>query len=117
MSFGTFLPQNEAFVTAQGENYAKNSESLLYNGPFTLAKWDGTGLSWQLLKNEEYWDKDTVKLTEINYDVVKETGTGVNLYTEGEKDRASLSGEYAMQYAADPELINESETSVFLFQI
>ncbi len=44
MSFGTFLPQNEAFVTAQGENYAKNSESLLYNGPFTLAKWDGTGL-------------------------------------------------------------------------
>ena len=48
MSFGTFLPQNEEFVTAQGENYAKNSESLLYNGPFTLAKWDGTSLSWQL---------------------------------------------------------------------
>ena len=48
MSFGTFLPQNEEFVTSQGENYAKNSESLLYNGPFTLTKWDGTGLSWQL---------------------------------------------------------------------
>ena len=89
MSFGTFLPQKEEFVTAQGENYAKNSESVLYNGPFTLANWDGTGLSWQLLKNEEYWDKDTVKLTEINYDVVKEPGTGVNLYTEGEKDQSS----------------------------
>ena len=25
------------------------------------------------LKNEQYWDKDTVKLTEINCDVVKET--------------------------------------------
>ena len=116
MSFGTFLPQNEAFVTAQGENYAKNSESLLYNGPFTLAKWDGTGLSWQLLKNEEYWDKDTVKLTEINYDVVKEPGTGVNLYTEGQKDRAPLSGDFAMQYSADADLINESETSVFYFK-
>ena len=116
MSFGTFLPQNEAFVTAQGENYAKNSEAVLYNGPFTLANWDGTGLSWQLLKNEEYWDKDTVKLTEINYDVVKEPGTGVNLYTEGEKDKAPLTGEFAMQYAADPELINESETSVFYFK-
>ncbi|SFQ23882.1 oligopeptide transport system substrate-binding protein [Psychrobacillus psychrotolerans] len=116
MSFGTFLPQSEAFVTTQGENYAKNSESLLYNGPFTLAKWDGTGLSWQLLKNEEYWDKDTVKLTEINYDVIKETATAVNLYTNGEKDRAGLSGEYAMQYAADPELVNELETSVFYFK-
>lgn len=116
MSFGTFLPQNEEFVTAQGENYAKNSEALLYNGPFTLASWDGTGLSWQLLKNEEYWDKDTVKLTEINYDVVKEPGTGVNLYSEGQKDKAPLTGEFAMQYAADPELINESETSVFYFK-
>ncbi|GGA18064.1 MULTISPECIES: peptide ABC transporter substrate-binding protein [Psychrobacillus] len=116
MSFGTFLPQKEEFVTAQGENYAKNSEALLYNGPFTLANWDGTGLSWQLLKNEEYWDKDTVKLTEINYDVVKEPGTAVNLYTEGQKDRAGLTGEFAMQYAADPELINESETSVFYFK-
>ena len=34
----------------------------------------------------------------------------------GEKDRAALSGEFAMQYAADPELINESETSVFYFK-
>lgn len=116
MSFGTFLPQSEEFVTAQGANYAKNSEALLYNGPFTLANWDGTGLSWQLLKNEEYWDKDTVKLTEINYDVVKEPGTAVNLYSEGQKDRAGLSGEFAMQYAADPELITESETSVFYFK-
>ncbi|MER2076807.1 peptide ABC transporter substrate-binding protein [Psychrobacillus psychrotolerans] len=116
MSFGTFLPQSEAFVTSQGENYAKNSESLLYNGPFTLAKWDGTGLSWQLLKNEEYWDKETVKLTEINYDVVKEPGTAVNLYTEGQKDRAGLTGDFAMQYGADPDLIHESETSVFYFK-
>lgn len=116
MSFGTFLPQNEEFVTTQGENYAKNSEALLYNGPFTLAKWDGTGLSWQLLKNEEYWDKETVKLTEINYDVVKETATAVNLYTNGEKDRVTLSGEYAMQYAADPDLLLEGEATTFYFK-
>ncbi|WP_144509496.1 peptide ABC transporter substrate-binding protein [Bacillus sp. FJAT-22090] len=116
MSFGTFLPQKEEFVTAQGDNYAKNSEALLYNGPFTLSGWDGTGLTWQLLKNEEYWDKDNVKLTQINYDVVKETATAVNLYTNGEKDRTGLSGEYAMQYAADPDLLNESDTSVFYFK-
>ncbi|MEK4484875.1 peptide ABC transporter substrate-binding protein [Psychrobacillus sp. FSL H8-0484] len=116
MSFGTFLPQKEEFVTSQGENYAKNSEAVLYNGPFSLTAWDGTGLSWKLVKNDQYWDKDTVKLTEINYDVVKETATRVNLYTNGEKDRTSLDGEYAMQYAADPELLKELETSVFYFK-
>ncbi|WP_313892490.1 peptide ABC transporter substrate-binding protein [Psychrobacillus sp.] len=113
MSFGTFLPLKEEFVTAQGENYAKNSEAVLYNGPFSLTGWDGTGLSWQLVKNDQYWDKDTVKLTQINYDVVKETATAVNLYTNGEKDRTGLTGEYAMQYAADPELLKETDTSVF----
>lgn len=116
MSFGTYLPQKEEFVTAQGENYAKNSDAVLYNGPFTLANWDGTGLSWQLLKNEQYWDKENVKLTEINYDVVKEISTAVNLYTNGEKDRTSLTGEYAMQYAADPELLLEADTSTFYFK-
>ncbi|MEK4522848.1 peptide ABC transporter substrate-binding protein [Psychrobacillus sp. FSL W7-1457] len=116
MSFGTFLPQKEEFVTTQGENYSKNSEALLYNGPFALQDWDGTGLSWKLVKNDQYWDKDTVKLTEINYDVVKEVATAVNLYTNGEKDRTGLSGEYAMQYANDPELVTEMETSVFYFK-
>lgn len=116
MSFGTFLPQKEEFVTTQGENYSKNSEALLYNGPFVLQNWDGTGLNWKLVKNDQYWDKDTVKLTEINYDVVKETATAVNLYTNGEKDRAGLSGEYAMQYANDPELVTEMDASVFYFK-
>ncbi|MFF2752243.1 peptide ABC transporter substrate-binding protein [Psychrobacillus sp. NPDC058041] len=116
MSFGTFYPLKEEFVKAQGDNYAKNSESLLYNGPFTLTNWDGTGLTWKLVKNDQYWDKDTVKLTEINYDVVKENATAVNLYTNGEKDRTGLTGEYAMQYADDPEKIVQPDTSIFWFK-
>ncbi|QFF98243.1 peptide ABC transporter substrate-binding protein [Psychrobacillus glaciei] len=116
MSFGTFYPLKEAFVTAQGDNYAKNSDSVLYNGPFTLADWDGTGLTWKYLKNDQYWDKDTVKLTEINVDVVKEVPTAVNLYTNGEKDRVGLSGDYASQYADDPEVVNQPDTAVYYFK-
>jgi oligopeptide transport system substrate-binding protein len=113
MAFGTFLPQKEAFVTEKGDAYASNSDNLLYNGPFTLTNWDGTGLTWAMEKNPEYWDAETVKLDKINVDVVKESGTGVNLYTSGEKDRAGLSGEYAMQYADDPEVVRELEPTVF----
>lgn len=116
MSFGTFLPQSEAFVTAQAADYATNSDTLLSNGPFVLKAWDGTGLSWQLVKNDQYWDAENVKLTEINYNVVKETGTALNLYTTGEKDRTGLSGEYAMQYANDADLVTEMETTLFYFK-
>lgn len=113
MSFGTFYPQNEAFVTEKGDAYASNSDNILYNGPFTLTEWDGTGLSWVYKKNPEYWDADTVKLETINIDVVKETGTALNLYQTGEKDRTGLSSEYAMQYAEDPEMIQDLNPSVF----
>lgn len=113
MAFGTFYPLNEEFVTAAGDDYATNSENLLYNGPFVLTNWDGTGLSWSLEKNPEYWDAETVNLETINYDVVKETSTAVNLYQSGEKDRTGLAGEFAMQYANDPEVVSELEPVLF----
>ncbi|HSJ37862.1 MAG TPA: peptide ABC transporter substrate-binding protein [Planococcus sp. (in: firmicutes)] len=113
MAFGTFYPQNEAFVTEAGDAYASNSENLLYNGPFMLTNWDGTGLTWTMEKNPEYWDADTVQLETINVDVVKETSTALNLYQSGEKDRAGLSGEFAMQYADDPEVVKELQPVLF----
>ncbi|RLQ92975.1 peptide ABC transporter substrate-binding protein [Planomicrobium sp. Y74] len=113
MAFGTFYPQNEEFVTEKGDDYASNSDNLLYNGPFVLTNWDGTGLTWTMEKNEEYWDAETVTLETINVDVVKETSTALNLYQSGEKDRVGLSGEFAMQYADDPEVVKELEPTLF----
>lgn len=117
MSFGTFYPLNEEFVTEQGDAYASNSDSMIYNGPFVFTDWDGTGNSWKYVKNDNYWDADTVKLDEIYVDVVKETSTAVQLYEKGQIDRITLSAEYAMQYADDPEAINELETAVFYFKM
>ena len=116
MAFGTYLPLNEKFVTEQGDAYATNSDALISNGPFTLTEWDGTGSSWSLVKNDQYWDAENVKLTQINYDVVKETATAVNLYKTGEVDRTGLSGEFAAQYANDPELLKEKDSVVFYFK-
>ncbi|TWT07295.1 peptide ABC transporter substrate-binding protein [Planococcus sp. CPCC 101016] len=116
MSFPTFYPQNEAFISEKGDAYASNSENLIFNGPFTLTDWDGTGLTWKMQKNPEYWDAETVKLETINVDVVKEPATAVNLYNSGEKDRAGLSGEFAMQYANDENLVTELEPTVFYFK-
>ncbi|KAF1301962.1 peptide ABC transporter substrate-binding protein [Candidatus Enterococcus willemsii] len=100
LAFPTFFPQNEAFVTEQGDSYGKNSENLIYNGPFTLADFDGPGTdtSWTYLKNEDYWDKDTVQLTKIDNQVVKESSTSVNLFETGQADDILLTGELAKQY-------------------
>ena len=77
----------------------------MYNGPFTLSEWDGTGLSWTYNKNPDYWDQKNVALAKITNEVTKETATGINLYQDDKLDLVRLTGEYAKQYLTDPEFI------------
>lgn len=116
LSLSMFLPQNEAYVTEKGSQYASNSDNLLYNGPFVLTDWDGTGLSWSYKKNDTYWDASTVELEQINVDVVKETSTAINLYDAGSVDTIKLSGEYVQTKEGDPDLKSEPTSSVFYFK-
>ena len=58
----------------QGDKYGLEADKLLYNGPFTMSQWKHEQ-NYQLKKNPNYWDKDTVKLDEINVSIVKETST------------------------------------------
>lgn len=101
LTFPTLFPQKREFVTKEGGKYGQDSEHLLYNGAFKLAKWDGTGQTWSYLKNSNYWNSETTNVDEITIQVVKETDLGVKLYERGELDRAVLSGEFSQQYQKD----------------
>ncbi|MGJ9382700.1 peptide ABC transporter substrate-binding protein [Salipaludibacillus sp. CF4.18] len=120
LTFGTFLPLNESFVTEQGADYALSSDNLVFNGPFTLENWDPTGEDpeqWSLVKNADYWDAETVQLEEVNVSVVKETSTGVNLYTNGDVDRHPLSAEYVEQYAGTEDFRSLPEPTLFYLKM
>lgn len=112
LAFGTFVPLNEKFVKEKGDKFGTNSDNMLANGPFKLAKWDGTGLTWKYEKNDKYYDKDAVKLKEINVQVSKTPNTAVNLYNTGKVDRTgALSAEYAKQYANSKDAVKMVESS------
>lgn len=117
LSMTYFAPLNQKFVEEKGDKYGTTSEDTLYNGPFILDNWDGTGLEWQLVKNDNYWDKDTVQLDQINYDVVKETNTRMNLFQSGELDYAPIGGEYVQQVQGDPQLKDAPVAGVFYVQM
>ncbi|WP_225743218.1 peptide ABC transporter substrate-binding protein [Marinilactibacillus sp. Marseille-P9653] len=116
LTLSMFFPLNEEYVTEQGNDYATNSDTILYNGPFELTDWDGAGLSWSLEKNEDYWDADVVKLDRIDVDAVKETSTALNLYNAGEADRMILTGEYVQTKQGAPDLLSQATSSVFYFK-
>lgn len=48
-------------------------------------------------KNNRYWDHQNVRSDIINYTVIKETSTALNLFEDGQLDVATLSGELAQQ--------------------
>ena len=73
---------------------------------------------WQLKKNDKYWDKKTVKLEEINYSVVKEVATKVNLYDTGSIDFTLLSGEFVDKYKSNKKKYGEyAESSTFFLRL
>ncbi|MBC6153347.1 peptide ABC transporter substrate-binding protein, partial [Listeria booriae] len=113
LTFPTFYPQNEKYSESQGDDYAKDSDHMIYNGPFVMKDWNNTSKEWKYEKNKDYWDKDTVKVDTINMQVVKEPGTAVNLYSTGKLDRATLTGDYAKQKQNDSDYTTEKEAFVY----
>ncbi|SFG36355.1 peptide ABC transporter substrate-binding protein [Sporolactobacillus nakayamae] len=92
-----FFPQREDFVKKQGKKYATSADTLLYNGPFTLTEWQkGTG--WTYKKNKDYWNAKATKLSTVNFKVVKEQATAINMYKTGSIDEVGLSAEFVDQF-------------------
>ncbi|HDR5542481.1 peptide ABC transporter substrate-binding protein [Bacillus anthracis] len=112
VAFPSYYPLNEKFVKEKGDKYGLESDTTVYNGPFVLTDWKHEQ-GWQLKKNDQYWDKKTVKLDEINYSVVKEPATNVNLYDSGQIDFSLLTGEFVDKYRNNKEeygVYNEPST-------
>ncbi|HFJ9439873.1 MULTISPECIES: peptide ABC transporter substrate-binding protein [Bacillus] len=112
VAFPSYYPLNEKFVKEKGDKYGLESDTTVYNGPFVLSDWKHEQ-GWKLKKNDQYWDKKTVKLDEINYSVVKEPATNVNLYDSGQIDFSLLTGEFVDKFRNNKEeygVYNEPST-------
>lgn len=115
-SFATFYPLNEKFMKEKGDKFGLEADTTLYNGPFTLSEWKHEE-GWKMKKNAQYWDNKTVKLEEINVNVVKDTGTRINLYDSGAIDRAGLVSEFVDKYKSSPEFFTQKTPSTFFLRL
>jgi oligopeptide transport system substrate-binding protein len=115
MAFPTFFPLNEKFVKEKGKDYGLEAENLIYNGPFTLSEWKHNE-SFKFTKNDGYWEKDVVKLDGIDFKIVKEVATGVNLYETGEVDRVNLSAEFVDKYKDSSDFKKEDESKRYFLR-
>lgn len=115
-TFGTFLPLNQKFVEEQGDKFATSSVTLLANGPYTIEDWKSTSNSWNLVKNDKYWDAKTVKMDKLTFKVVKDPQTAVNLYEENSVDRVDLTSDLVDQYTSNDDYTVTPDTFVYFIK-
>jgi len=111
-TFGTFFPLNEDFIEEKGEDYAMNADNLLANGPYKMNNWESTSDSWELVKNEDYWDADNVEMDKLTFEVVKDPQTAVDLYQSGVVDRIDLTSDLVDEFSTDEDYVATPDTFV-----
>jgi oligopeptide transport system substrate-binding protein len=115
-TFGTFLPLNKKFVEEKGDSFATSTENLLANGPYTIANWSSTSDTWELVKNKDYWDANTVKMDKLTFKVIKDPQTALDLYEEGTVDRMDLTSDLVDQYSTNDDYLVSADTFVYFLK-
>jgi oligopeptide transport system substrate-binding protein len=113
-SFPLYFPQQQKYVEQQGDDYAQDADTLIYNGPYVMTQGGvGAGGTTILEKNDRYWDKANVAVQRINGRIVKDSDTALNLYEAGELDITGLVGDKVAKYEDSPEFYRRVQATTF----
>ena len=83
VAFPVFFPIHQK-IDQSNPNWAKRPESYIGNGPFKIREWKHDDILI-VVKNERYWDAQTVKLPEVHLLVIDQN-TEVKLFEKKELD-------------------------------
>ena len=83
IAFATLSPVNQATIEANGDSWATAPESYISNGPFKITEWVPSSYI-TMSKNENYWDKDSIKLDELKFVLMEDSNAAYNAYKSGD---------------------------------
>ena len=85
MAFPTYMPVRKDMVESKGEAWARSAETYISNGPFKLDKWSQQE-KMVFVKNDNYWNKNDVKLDTLDIRLVTDEMTAYNELKAGNFD-------------------------------
>jgi len=110
-SFATYMPLNQKYYESIKDKYASEAQNMIYNGPWTISEWTHES-KMVLKKNPMYWNADAIKLNTINYVMINDNTTSVNMFLSGQLDMTGLRGDQREQLKNEGyELFNFSDGS------
>lgn len=84
-AFYTYYPVNAAIQEEVGAEWSHDGSTFVCNGPFTVTAWNHDE-SVELAKNENYYNKDAVKLDGITFYISDDQNTMWQMYQNDEID-------------------------------
>lgn len=117
-SFYTYYPVDKK-VQEANPKWALEASSYVSNGPFKLADWKHKE-SMKLVKNENYYDKDNIKLDEVDFVQIANENTAWQMYQAGELDMVyplpqDVQGQ--LMASKDPEFHNGPDLSTYYYNL
>ena len=110
----SFFPVNEKVATENPKWFAE-ADSFVANGPFKLESWDHDS-KMVFAKNDQYWDKETVKLDKVEWAMVNDTNTEYQMYQSDELDISTVPSELAEQLKDNKELKNQDQAGIAFYR-
>lgn len=112
-----FFPQSTTALKKFGNQYGSASNKMYYNGAFEIKNWTGSNLSWNLVKNKNYYDKKDIKLNKITMQVVKDANTAHQLFQDNKLDDAVITGPTAQGLQKNKNLYHYKRAGVYYLRL
>ena len=104
-------PIQKAAADEYFDLYGSDAEKVVCSGPFKITEWVSKN-SITMVKNENYWDAENVKLEELNFIISEDNNTTMGLFQTGEASAFKVPSELLSQYMDDPTLTNNPRLQV-----
>ena len=96
----TYSPISEKFYNKVTSKYGLEPETTVASGPYVLKEWNHSA-NLVLAKNENYWNKDAIKLDEIEIKLITDNEAALNAFNNKEIDLIRISSAQYEKYKDD----------------
>ena len=108
----TYSPISEKFYEKTGTKYGLEPENTVASGPYVLKSWNHSA-NLVLAKNENYWNKDAIKLDEIEIKLITDNEAALNAFNNKEIDLIRISSAQYEKYKDDKRIHMFQNNSVW----
>ena len=108
----TYAPLNKAFYDKVKDKYMTSKETSISSGVYKIKEWTRDS---QIVfeKNENYWNKDSIKLEGVKVVFINDPNGSLNAFKNDEIDSTNISIEQAKEFKDDKRKILTDDGSVW----